>query len=187
VPTRQPEIVPSYLTTNCGRHLLAKVFAGLLLMSAISAEAGWTTAIKPDTLTHQPRCLLTSQPIPTSDGYESTPVSLVFNGINLLVVTESELDPSYNDLQLVVDDKPSIHSDKVVNKKILVFDQNVSELMKFLRAGRAHKVTVYLRFWPTWPATKSFPVSFSLIGFRKAHDALNQNCQPLAGSTRPVH
>jgi len=54
----------------------------------------------------------------TSDGYDSTPVSLEFNGSSLLVVTESELDPSFKDLQLTVDNKPSVHSDNIIHKKL---------------------------------------------------------------------
>ncbi len=62
---------------------------------------------------------------------------------------------------------------------ILVFDQNLPELIRQLREGR--QATVYLRFWPTWPATQLFPVNFSLIGFSKALDALNQGCRPSPG------
>jgi len=68
-------------------------------------------------------------------------------------------------------------------KMSLVFDQDIPGLIKKLRAGK--QATVYLRFWPTWPATQSFPVTFSLAGFSKAHDSLTQGCQPPAAAAPP--
>ncbi|MCC8998534.1 MAG: invasion associated locus B family protein, partial [Candidatus Contendobacter sp.] len=135
----------------------------------------------------QSRCLLTSETQTTPTGHDdSTPVFLVFNGSSLLVVTKSDLDPSFADLQLVVDDKPPVRSDKIVRKTDLMFDQNAPELAQLLRAGR--QATIYLRFWPTWPATQTFPVRFSLSGFSKAYDSLNQNCQsaPAPAPSRPA-
>ncbi len=106
----------------------------------------------------------------------------MFNGASLLVVTGSELDGSFADLQLVVNDEPPLRSNKITpNKMILNFDQNVPDLLQRLREGR--QATVYLRFWPTWPATQAYPVSFSLIGFSKAHDAFNQGCRSVGPSS----
>lgn len=153
--------------------------AGLALTT--TPAASWTAAIQPDPVTRQARCLLGSEPVMTSAGHDdTTPVSLVFNGSSLLVITQSELDPSFADLQLVVDKNPPVRSDKTARKTILIFDQGLPELIRQLREGR--QATVYLRFWPTWPATQAFPITFSLVGFSKAHDAMNQNCQPSAGS-----
>lgn len=52
----------------------------------------------------------------TPDGYDSTPVTLVFNGVSLLAVTESELDPSFSDLKLVVDKERPLFSQKLAHK-----------------------------------------------------------------------
>ncbi|MEI2619582.1 MAG: hypothetical protein V9G09_02445 [Candidatus Nanopelagicales bacterium] len=153
--------------------------AGLMLTTAPAAS--WTAAIQPDPLTRQPRCLLGSESVTTSAGYDdTTPVSLVFNGSSLLVVTQSDLDPSFADLQLVVDKNPPVRSEKTAHKTILIFDQDLPDLIRQLREGR--QATVYLRFWPTWPATQSFPINFSLVGFSKSHDIFSQNCQPPTGS-----
>ncbi|CDH46946.1 MAG: hypothetical protein IPL59_00235 [Candidatus Competibacteraceae bacterium] len=176
--THQRNIASNQRAADCRRRLLAAcgLCAGLALAPIMAVEAAWTAAMQPDPVTRQSRCLLSSESQTTSDGYDSTPVSLVFNGSSLLAVTESDLDLSFADLQLVVDDKPSVRSVKIVRKTDLVFDQNVPELVQLLRAGR--QATIYLRFWPTWPATQTFPVHFSLSGFSKAYDSLNQNCQP---------
>jgi hypothetical protein len=155
--------------------------SGGLALAPAPAAAGWTAAVKPDPLTRQSRCLLVSETQTATDGYDTTPVSLVFNGASLLVSTESELDVSFADLQLTVNNNPPLRSDKIARKMILVFDQNLPDLIRQLREGR--QATVYLRFWPSWPATQSYPINFSLIGFSKAHDAFNQGCRPTTGSS----
>jgi hypothetical protein len=173
----EPKISPRNPTSGRWRWLAALGLSGGLALTAAPTEAAWTAAIRPDPLARQSRCLLVSEPQTTSDGYDSTPVSLVFNGTSLLVITESELDASFADLALVVDAEPPVRSDALAhNRMFLVFDQDIPSLVQKFRAGR--QVTVYLRFWPTWPATRSFPVSFSLAGFSKAHDRFTQGCQP---------
>jgi len=165
-------------TTN--RRKAAKLLLGLALLAS-QAEAAWTVAMQRDPLTRQTRCLLSSTPQIVSDGYDTTPVTLVFNGDSLLVITESEIDPSFGDLQLAVDENPPIRTDKLDHDMTLVFDREVPELIQQFRKGG--EVTAYLRFWPTWPVTQLFPVKFSLIGFSKAHDSMNNNCQPPASAT----
>lgn len=152
------------------------LFCGLALTPAL-ASAAWTALVRPDPVTRQSRCLLISETQTTSDGYDSTPVFLVLDGASLRVVTESELDPSFADLQLIVDKEPPLRSAAITHHKmVLVFDQGLPNLIGPLRSGK--QATVYLRFWPSWPATKSFPVSFSLAGFSKAYERFTQGCQP---------
>lgn len=170
---------------RCAQKRPRSWFIGLGLASSLlvttTAAASWTAKIQPDPITRQQRCLLESDAVTTAAGHDdTTPVVLVFNGEILLVKTQSELDPSFADLQLTVDKNPPIRSDKVIQKNFLSFDQNLADLLKQLREG--HQLTVYLRFWPTWPVTQSFPVPFSLAGFSKMHDAMKQNCQPSTGA-----
>lgn len=158
---------------------LAWSLAANLLLSTLSARGGWNVAIERDLLTDQPRCLLRSDPVITAAGHEdTTPVSLIFNGTSLLVLTQSELDDSLADLRLTVDKNPPIQSTKIIQKTALLFDQNFPDLLRQLREG--HEATLHLRFWPTWPITQSFPVSFNLTGFTKAHEMMNQNCASTA-------
>lgn len=166
------------------RLLAGFVLAGALALPAGLAHAGWTAAIQPDPISRQARCLLRSDPVLTPAGHDdTTPVTLVFNGSSLVAITQSDLDGSFADLQLTVDKNPPIRSANIVRDMLLVFDQNLPDLVRQLQEG--HQATVYLRFWPTWPVTQTFPVTFSLAGFRKAHDAMNQSCQAPAG-TNPV-
>jgi hypothetical protein len=160
------------------RRIVFGLCGGWALVAATAAEAAWSPVIQPDPLTRQSRCLLISKPTITPDGYDTTSVQLVFNGEHLLVVTDSEIDATFADLQVAVDDKPPIRGDQLARKKmILVFDQNIPDLVQNLRTGR--EATVHLRFWPTWPATERFAVPFSLIGFSRAHDGFNQGCRPV--------
>lgn len=164
--------------------LAALGVVGGVLVAGLT-QAAWTAASKPDPLTRQTQCLVSSDPQSAPDGYGTTPVSLVFTGASLLVVTESELDSSFADLQLAIDKNPPIRSAQLGhNKMILVFDRDVPDLMRLLRTGR--QAVVYLRFWPTWPATESFAIPFGLAGFGKALDAMNHHCQPPSGSGRPA-
>lgn len=152
------------------------VLCGLAL-APVLADAAWMAVIRPDPITRQSRCLLISETQTTPDGYHSTPVFLALDGASLRVITESELDASFTDLQLVVDKEPPVRSTVITHHKmVLVFDQALPKLIEQFRAGK--QVTIYLRFWPTWPVTQSFPVSFSLAGFSKAYDRFTQGCQP---------
>lgn len=153
------------------------ILCGLALAPAL-ANAAWTAVVRPDPVTRQSRCLLISETQTTPDGYDATPVFLTLDGASLRVITESELDASFADLQLVVDKDPPLRSNMITHHKmVLVFDQELPKLIEQFRAGK--QATVYLRFWPTWPATQSFPISFTLAGFSKAHDRFNQGCQPI--------
>lgn len=176
---------PTGLIGGRARFWLAALgMSGGLLVAGL-AQAAWTAASRPDPLTRQPSCLVGSDPQSTPDGYGTTPVSLVFDGAKLLVVTESELDTSFADLQLVVDRNPPIRSVQLArDKMVLVFDRDLPDLIRLLRTGR--QVVVYLRFWPTWPETESFAIPFSLVGFSKAQDAMDHHCQPPSGSGRPA-
>jgi hypothetical protein len=167
------DLIPFKKAASVSKGLLA-VLVIIVSTSAIAADSAWKKTLRADPINHQSVCLLVSPAKITSDGYESTPVQLLFNGSSLVIATESELDGAFKDLQLLVDDKPPMHSDKIINKNFLVFDANVAELVKLMRAGQ--QITVNLRFWPTWPATHSFPIKFSLIGFSKAHDMLSKGC-----------
>jgi hypothetical protein len=158
------------------RWLTVAVGLGGGLAPALT-EAAWSAILRPDPVTRQSRCLLVSDPVTTADGYDATPVFLALDGASLRVVTESELDASFSDLQMEVDAEPPIHSNQIIHKKmVLVFDQDLPRLIEQFRAGK--QATVYLRFWPTWPATQSFPVRFSLVGFSRAHDRFTRGCQP---------
>ncbi len=151
------------------------VILGIMLSHTAFAE-NWHVETAANPLTHEKTCLLMSNVQKTSDGYGETPVTLLFDGHLLLVRTESGLDKSFKDLRLAVDEKSEFKSERIERDKLLIFDQTAPDLVQAFRKG--YKATVFLRFWPTYPATRSYPVSFDLTGFSKAQDSL-----PDCGST----
>ncbi len=138
-----------------------------LVVLGPATSFAWTAAVAKDPVTQQERCLLRSESQTLQDGYGETPVSLVINDEALLVITESQIDPGFGDLELLVDDKAPLKTTKVNKDKILVFDSDRAMLIDQFKAGAW--ATVYLRFWPTWPATQRFPARFTLKGFSKAY------------------
>jgi len=141
----------------------------ILTLAVLGTATGfaWTVDVAKDPLTRQERCLLRSEIQTIQDGYGETPVSLVVNDEALLVVTESQIDPGFGDLELIVDDKAPLKTTKVAQDKVLVFDNDRAMLIDQFKGGAW--ATVYLRFWPTWPATQRFPARFTLKGFSKAY------------------
>jgi len=164
------------LTTAASR--ICWLLALLVLMGTSSVLAqqaedetqNWIVATVTNPVTQQEQCLLKSAVITISDGYDTTPVTLLINDDGLIVVTESIIDDSFKDLALVVDENEAIKTQRVVDEKIVVFEQNVDAIIEQFIKG--YDATVYLRFWPTFPATQSFPAQFSLRGFTKAHKNL---------------
>jgi hypothetical protein len=146
--------------------------SGLLLACLLvkPALASWSVVREPDPLDGQIRCLIRSGTVTVPDGYGDTPVTIVGNGQKWIVMTESELDTSFADLELVVDEEPPFTDGTVEHNTYLVFAQDYSKILEQFKAGL--KVTVYLRFWPTWPVTQRFAAEFSLIGFTKATQTL---------------
>lgn len=159
-----------YKIRSSSQHLLRRgTQLSVLALAACAIDPGyaWTAESTQDPLTRQEHCLLRSDTQNLQDGYGETPVTLVFNGEALLVVTTSDIDPGFSDLEIMVDDKVSFKTVKVAKKTIVQFDSDLPSLVEQFKAGSW--ATVYLRFWPTWPATQRFPAKFTLKGFTKAY------------------
>jgi len=104
-----------------------------------------------------------------------TPVSLVFTGSALAAVTESNIDLSYPDVGLQVDQEPVIPVDRVERQTIAVFETSADTVRRQFQRG--HTARLRLGFWPTWPQTETVVMEFSLLGFTRAHEAL-LHCDP---------
>ena len=102
------------------------------------------------------------------DGYSDTRVRLSVTDGALRVKTESNIDPGFNDLGLAVDGKTFMPADSVVDEKDVLFSSDIDAVIdQFIRGN---SVTVYLRFWPTYPATQRSEARFSLAGFTRAYN-----------------
>ena len=85
----------------------------------------------------------------------------------LLVRTESNIDPGFDDLGLAVDGGDFLPADTVVDERHVLFGKDSEAIMEKFMRGR--KVKVYLRFWPSYPATQRYEAGFSLMGFTRAY------------------
>ena len=113
-------------------------------------------------------CILETEEISLFDGYQDTRLRLSLGDGALRVKTDSNIDLSFNDIGLAVDGKDFIAADAVVDEKDVLFSSGTGTVIDQFIRGRA--VTVYLRFWPTYPATERYEARFSLTGFTRAYN-----------------
>jgi len=142
----------------------ALIFAALGITPHVT-RAEWSVA---DATPGMAGCSLVTQEISLFDGYSDTRVRLSVADGALRVKTESNIDPGFNDLGMVVDGKTFMPADAVVDEKDVLFNSDIDAVIdQFIRGN---SVTVYLRFWPTYPATQRYEARFSLAGFTRAYN-----------------
>ena len=149
---------------------LNTVIYSALMLAALGSvphvtHAEWTVGDAPPGMKG---CRLETQEISLFDGYSDTRVRLSVADGALRVKTESNIDTGFNDLGLVVDGKTFMPADTVADEKDVLFSSDIDAVIdQFIRGN---SVTVYLRFWPTYPATQRYEARFSLAGFTRAYN-----------------
>jgi hypothetical protein len=149
-------------------HIGLPAVAALLLCSA--ANADWSAKYILDPVKDETRCMLESDRKVINDGYQDTQIMLRIDDQVLLVATKSNIDASKGDVGLAVDKHEFIKMDRLKLEQTVVFDKQIAEIVEQFKKGL--RVTLTLRFWPTYPDTGAKTVTFSLIGFTKAHGEL---------------
>jgi hypothetical protein len=86
------------------------------------------------------------------------------------VSSPSVFDAGLNDIRIVVDERELFPMDRLADPRTAVFESRYAALVEQFKRGL--HASVQLRFWPTWPATGTHSVTFSLIGFTRAHAQL---------------
>ena len=137
----------------------------LLSAVTVAAHAGWSVA---DAAPGKTGCVLETEEISLFDGYADTRLRLSVTDAAVRVTTESNIDFGFGDVGLAVDDKDFIPADAVVDEKDVLFSSGTGAIIEQFIRGRA--VTVYMRFWPTYPATQRYEARISLTGFTRAHN-----------------
>lgn len=136
-----------------------------LCAAPLAARAEWSVAdVAPGTT----GCTLQTEEISLFDGYQDTRLRLSVADGELRVKTESNIDIGFNDVGLRVDGKEFIPADAVADEKQVLFSSSTAVVIE--QFIRGHSVTVYLRFWPSYPATQRYEARFSLIGFTRAYN-----------------
>lgn len=165
------------------RTLLTALLRGPLLLAVLtaasaSARAEWT-------VDQTGGCVLQSEEISLFDGYQDTTLKLSVTDTGLMVITESNIDPGFDDLGLAVDGGELLPADSVVEELQILFSKDSDTIIEKFVRGRS--VKVYLRFWPSYPATQRYEAGFSLIGFTRAYNDYKQCLRktPAQGNTSP--
>jgi hypothetical protein len=149
--------------------LLYMAWCRALLIAAlvtvpVAAHAGWAVA---DAVPGKTECVLETEQISLFDGYADTRLRLSISDGAVRARTESNIDFGFNDVGLAVDGKAFIPADAVVDEKDVLFNSTTGVVIdQFIRG---HTVTLYLRFWPTYPATQRYEARISLAGFTRAY------------------
>lgn len=120
------------------------------------------------------KCTLRSQAQTMDDGEGGTPVFLTFDGNSLKAVTKSNIDMEYSDDGLQIDLQPQRPIDRLHKETTAVFEQHWTELIQEMLHGRQAVLT--FGFWPTWPMSRTYSVSFDLSHFPRAWRAL-EDCK----------
>ena len=117
-------------------------------------------------------CALESSPESLPDGYQTITARIRVDGKTVSVSSPSQLDPSFKDIGIAVDEDAIVPMDRLADPRTVVFDSRYDMLVEQFKRGL--RARVQLRFWPTWPATGTHSVAFSLIGFTRAHAGLGE-------------
>jgi hypothetical protein len=149
------------------------VRAGVLVLVALGGPAAaeeWSVKSVTRTDGSGTRCVLESTRQSLPDGYQTTTAYVTVDARSIAVTSGANLDASFLDIGLVVDQDPLIPTDGLVGKKTASFDTKYGRLVERFKAGS--RLRVQLRFWPEWPATGTHSATFSLIGFTKAYGTM---------------
>ena len=132
----------------------------LLLLAAAGVQAEWQVHDS------ESACALETEDITLHDGYQDTRVRLNINNERLLIITGSNVDTGFEDTALQVDGHTVIPADTAEDEQNLRYDAHILSIIEQFKKG--NRVRVYLRFWPSYPATQRFDAVFSLAGFTRA-------------------
>ena len=137
---------------------------------SLNAEENWKTVVGLDQLTQASGCLIESAELTINDGQATTPVKFIYNGKVFVVVTKSNIDLTYPDVGLQVDDYEQLPIDRTYKNTSVVFEDKADQIKEQFIKGYTAKLA--LGFWPSWPQGETIITEFSLIGFTEAYNEL---------------
>lgn len=142
-----------------------------LCMIPMVVNADWKIWNPPDI---SKGCVLETEDARMFDGYSKTKVKLKLTAGALQIKTNSNVDFSFKDVGIRIDYHDFIPADDIVDEKNVIFRSELDTIIaQFIKGLR---VTLYMRFWPTYPATDNYQTTFSLLGFTKAYQEY-QSCK----------
>lgn len=102
------------------------------------------------------------------DGQGGTRISLWLTATELAFLTESEIDLSYTGTGLTIDGR-TFALETVERRTNPVFSKQRAAILAAMRSGQTLQLS--LGFWPTWPITHTYSVSFPIQHFGTAYSA----------------
>jgi hypothetical protein len=150
--------------------MVGAAVCALVALAGPTAAEEWSVKRVARTDGSGPRCVIESTRQSLPDGYQTTTASLTIDARSISVTTAANMDPSFSDIGLAVDQEPLVPMDRLEGRKTALFDSRYARLIDLFKAGT--HLRVQLRFWPEWPATGTHSATFSLIGFTKAYGEL---------------
>ena len=114
-------------------------------------------------------CSLHTQTRHVEDGAGKTPITLVLTPDNWTLYTKSDIDKSYTETGLYLDNGTHFDLETVVKETNIQFVKQRQSLIDSLQT--ANSMTVSLGFWPTWPMTETRSIIFSVQHFDRAYQA----------------
>jgi hypothetical protein len=143
-----------------------------LAAHAVIAEENWNVIMDKNPSTDKLACIMESASHKIDDGQTSTTVKLWYTGSELYALTKSNIDLSYPDVGLQVDDNKQFAIDRLYKERDAVFSEKINDIHRQFIAGLTARLN--LGFWPTWPKTKTRTIEFSLIGYTRTYAAFEK-------------
>jgi len=115
-------------------------------------------------------CALSYRKVVMEDGQGKTPVFVIITQDEVLFKTKSNIDVSYQQTGLTIDDLPQLPIEKLHNDFSISYQAQYRTLVESMAVGEQAVLT--LGFWPSWPVTHTYSISLDLSKFSSAQQAL---------------
>lgn len=114
----------------------------------------------------QSHCKLQTRPVKMDDGAGSTPVFLELTDEAWIIATKSDIDLSYQNTGLFLDNGVHIPLETLVKDTNIAISAQKSALTDGLKTASTLQVT--LGFWPTWPVSETHTHTLPVAHFPQA-------------------
>jgi len=115
------------------------------------------------------RCTLQSVTQKMEDGQGGTKIHLWLTTNEMSFLTESDIDLSYTGTGITIDGGQHFDLETIERRTNPVFSKQRATLLDAMKSGKSLQLT--LGFWPSWPVTHTYSVSFPLQHFATAYAA----------------
>lgn len=123
-------------------------------------------------------CTLQSVPVIMQDGQGETPVSVHVSKQAVDVVTKSNIDLSYTDTGIRIDNGKPFALETLRGKTNVRLVRQKESLVENMKSGKV--MSLAIGFWPTWPVTHARKINVPLEHFGMAFEAWKRCDQLLA-------